>query len=79
MKAAKLVSVRLDEEDLKIIDEAASVLDYRKRSDYIQAAVRLMAWAIKNSQQLKILRFYPNYGDVVDKFELTYCRAGRRS
>lgn len=77
MKAAKLVSVRLDEEDLRIIDEAASVLDYRKRSDYIHAAVRLMAWAIKNGQQLKILRFYPCYGDVVDQFELNYHRGHR--
>ncbi len=77
MKAAKLVSVRLDEDDLNIIDEAASVLDYRKRSDYIHAAVRLMAWAIKNGQQLKILRFHPCFGDVVDQFELNYHRGHR--
>ena len=56
MKAAKLVSVRLDEDDL---------------------AVRLMAWAIKNGQQLKILRFYPCFGDVVDQFDLNYHRGHR--
>lgn len=77
MKTTKLVSIRLDEDDLKIIDEAASVIDYRKRSDYINAAVRLMAWAIKNGQHLKILRFYPCYGDVVDQFELNYYRGHR--
>lgn len=77
MKTSKLVSVRLDEDDLKVIDEAASVIDYRKRSDYINAAVRLMAWAIKNGQQLKILRFYPSFGDVVDQFELNYHRGHR--
>ena len=77
MKAAKLVSVRLDEDDLKVIDEAAMSGVYRKRSDYIHAAVRLMAWAIKNGQQLKICRFYPNYGDVVDQFELNYHRGHR--
>lgn len=77
MQTTKLVSVRLDEDDLKIIDEAASAIDYRKRSDYIHAAVRLMAWAIKNGQQLKIMRFYPCYGDVVDLFELNYHRGHR--
>lgn len=77
MKTTKLVSIRLDEDDLKIIDEAASVVDYRKRSDYINAAVRLMAWAIKNGQQLKIMRFYPQFGDVVDQFELNYHRGHR--
>lgn len=77
MQTTKLVSVRLDEDDLKIIDQAASAIDYRKRSDYIHAAVRLMAWAIKNGQQLKILRFYPCYGDDVDQFELNYHRGHR--
>ena len=77
MKAAKLVSVRLDEDDLKIIDDQAKKSFGRKRSDYIHAAVRLMAWAIKNSQELKICRFYPCYGDVVDQFDLKYHRGPR--
>lgn len=77
MQTTKLVSVRLDEDDLKIIDEAALCGVNRKRSDYIHAAVRLMAWAIKNGQQLKICRFYPCYGDVVDQFELNYHRGHR--
>ena len=77
MKAAKLVSVRLDEDDLKIIDDQAKKAFGRKRSDYIHAAVRLMAWAIKNGHELKICRFYPCYGDVVDQFDLKYHRGPR--
>lgn len=74
MKVAKLVSVRLDEDDLKVIDEAAKNNGYRKRSDYINAAVRLMAWAIKEGKADHICKFYPCYGDVVDQFELNYYR-----
>lgn len=77
MKSTKLVSVRLDEDDLNIIDEAVNKFANRKRSDYINAAIRLMAWAIKERQELKICRFYPCFGDVVDQFELNYHR-GRR-
>lgn len=77
MISTKLVSVRLDEDDLKIIDEAAKNGVNRKRSDYIHAAVRLMAWAIKEGQHLKICRFYPCNGDVVDHFELNYHRGHR--
>lgn len=77
MKAAKLVSVRLDEDDLNIIDEAAKNHGYRKRSDYINAAVRLMAWAIKEGKADVICKFYPCYGDVVDQFDLNYHRGHR--
>ena len=77
MKAAKLVSVRLDEDDLKIIDDAALSSGYRKRSDYIHAAVRLIAWAIKNGKAYDICKFYPCYGDVVDQFELKFHRGHR--
>lgn len=77
MKAAKLVSVRLDEDDLKVIDQAAESSGYRKRSDYINAAVRLMAWAIKNGKAMDICKFYPCYGDVVDQFDLKFHRGHR--
>lgn len=77
MKAAKLVSVRLDEDDLKIIDAAAESNGYRKRSDYINAAVRLMAWAIKERKEGDILMFFPCSGDVVDRFELKFHRGHR--
>lgn len=77
MKATKLVTVRLDEDDLIIIDDAALSCGYRKRSDYINAAVRLIAWAIKNGESPKICNFHPKFGDVVDQFELKYHRGHR--
>ena len=77
MKAAKLVSVRLDEDYLNIIDAAEKNNGYRKRSDYINAAVRLMAWAIKNGKADGICKFYPNFGDEVEHFELKYYRRHR--
>lgn len=77
MKAAKLVSVRLDEDDLNIIDAAAKKNWGRKRSDYINAAVRLMAWAIKERKEDLICKFYPCFGDVVDEFDLKYHRGHR--
>lgn len=77
MKSTKLVSIRLDEDDLKIIDEAAKNNGYHKRSDYINAAVRLMAWAIKNGKADVISKFYPQFGDVVDQFKLRYHRGFR--
>lgn len=77
MAATKLISVRIDDDVIKIIDEKVKGDRYGNRSDLIAAAVRLMAWAIQNGQAHKIQRFWPQYGDVVDSFELTYHREHR--
>ena len=77
MAATKLISVRIDENDLQIIDEKVKNDQFGKRSDFITAAVRLMAWAIQNGQAFKIQKFWPQYGDKVDSFELTYHREHR--
>lgn len=77
MATTKLISVRIDEDDIKIIDEKVKGDRYGKRSNFITAAVRLMAWAIQNGQAHKIQRFWPQYGDKVDSFELTYHREHR--
>lgn len=77
MATTKLISVRIDEDDIKIIDDQVKKDRYGKRSDFITAAVRLMAWAIQNGQAHKIQRFWPQYGDKVDSFELTYHREHR--
>lgn len=74
MTKTKLISVRINEDDLEIIDEKCKSDHYGKRSDFITAAVRLMAWAIQNGQAHKIQRFWPQFGDVVDSFDLTYHR-----
>lgn len=69
----KLVSVRLEADDLKVIDDWAKDAHYSKRSDVIDAAVRLAAWMIQNGQTQKLLRFWPKW-DTVDEFKLEYHR-----
>lgn len=77
MATTKLISIRVDEDDLRIIDERVVKDRYGKRSDLINAALRFMAWAVQNGQTHKLERFWPKYGDKVDTFELTYHREHR--
>lgn len=72
-KPKKLVSVRLEENYIKVIDEWAKGVSWRKRSEMIDAAVSFAAWMIKNGYATKLLHFYPEY-DTVDKFEFEYHR-----
>lgn len=69
----KLVSVRLDADDLKVIDDWASAERYRKRSDVVDAAVRLAAWMIQNGHAQKLIRFYPKW-DTMEEFKMEYRR-----
>lgn len=75
MKSKRLVSVRLDEDDLQVIDKACGSKVYIKRSDFICKAVSFMAWAISNKEADKLLKFWPEFGDVVDKFDFQYHRS----
>lgn len=77
MATTKLISFRVDEDDLSIIDNAVAKNGYRKRSDYMNAALRLMAWASQNGKADQILRFHPHFGDVVDSFDFKYHRQHR--
>lgn len=72
-KPKKLVSVRLDADDLKVIDDWAETERYRNRSDMVDAAVRLAAWMIKNGHAQKLLLFYPKW-DIMEKFKMEYRR-----
>lgn len=72
-KAKKLVSVRLDADDLQVIDDWAKKERYRKRSDVVDAAVSLAAWMIQNGYAEKLLHFFPDR-DTVDEFKLEYHR-----
>lgn len=71
--AKKLVSVRLDADDLQVIDDWAKKERYQKRSDAVDAAVSLAAWMIRNGYAQKLLRFYPKW-DTVDEFKFEYHR-----
>lgn len=69
----KLVSVRLEAEDLQVIDDWAKEERYRKRSDVVDAAVRLAAWMIQNGHAQKLIRFYPKW-DTMEEFKMEYRR-----
>lgn len=73
MVQKQLVSVRLDEEDLAEIDEWVKGSVSYKRSDVIDAAVRLAAWCIRHGHILKLLNFWPKW-DSVESFQLYYHR-----
>lgn len=73
MAQKKLVSVRLNEDDLAQIDDWASKQPYRKRSDVIDAAVRFAAWLIRQGYMHKLDRFWPKW-DSVDNFQFDYHR-----
>ena len=57
MENMKLISVRVDPKDLDKLDQFANDWRYRKRSDLIQAAIRLMIVACEKGQAEKVCRF----------------------
>lgn len=76
MASKKLISVRVDADDLKTIDDEAASVSWRKRSDYVDAALGLMAALIKRGAGDKIFRFRGKF-DTIDKFEFEYHREVR--
>mgnify|MGYP003301313081 CR=1 FL=1 len=74
MKNLKLISVRVDPDDLDKLDELVEKSYCHKRSDLIQAAIRLMLVAGAECQVDKVCRFTPRWGDVVDEFKFEYHR-----
>lgn len=74
MSATRLISVRIDEDFLAKIDAYCDRTVYRKRSDVINAAVRLLAAAGDDKFITKACQYWPQFGDVIDKLELEYHR-----
>lgn len=74
MSESKLVSVRLDAEDIKEIDRQCKMIGYVNRSFVINKAVALAAYMMQHGQFNKLWNFNPRYGDVVDKFEFQFHR-----
>lgn len=74
MNETKLISVRIPADVLNKLDLLAAKFDYYKRSDLINAAIRLMVVDETSKFAKKALGFYPEYGDKLDKLELEYHR-----
>lgn len=74
MKGTKLVSVRIDEDVLAKIDQLAGNSTYRSRSDLINGALKMIAYADKSKLADKACSFWPQYGDVIDKIEFEFHR-----
>lgn len=74
MRETKLISVRLDKEDIKDIDQWCAKDGFWKRSAVISQAVALARVLVQSGHAQKLLHFNPRYGDVIDDFKLTYHR-----
>ena len=77
MRETKLISVRLDAEDIADIDKWCKENRYWKRSAIISQAVALARVLIQSGHAQKLMHFDPRYGDELDDFKLTYHRTHR--
>lgn len=77
MENLKLVSVRIDPRDLKALDEIVENDRWIKRSDLIQAGIRLYLAAHEKGFGGDARNFAPRWGDVVDEFVFKYHRGHR--
>lgn len=77
MRETKLISVRLDAEDIADIDQWCKGSYGWKRSAVISQAVALARVLVQSGHAQKLLHFNPRYGDVIDEFNLTYHREHR--
>lgn len=85
MSKTTLISFRIDDEDLKVIDEECNKYkgttwsSYKaKRSYYINSALNLYAELLRRGLTGKVDKFYPRFGDVIDEFKLEYHRKVER-
>lgn len=74
MESKKLVSVRIDADDLREIDRICENVSYRKRSDVIQCAVKAIIAIEKMGLYSRVMRYCPRWGDVIDEIKFEYHR-----
>ena len=74
MRETKLISVRLDADDIETIDNYCKRMRYPTRSNVIYAAVHLMAVLVQQHKIDRIYDFRPEFGDVIDEFTFKYHR-----
>lgn len=74
MENKKLVSVRIDADDLREIDRFCEERWAGSRSDFIQCGVKAIIEIYKAGLYPKVLRYYPKWGDVIDEIKFEYHR-----
>ena len=74
MEKTKLISVRVPESVVNAIDKVSDPYTYYKRSDYINAALKLILEVEKRGLFRNVLCFRPEIGDVVDEISFKYHR-----
>ena len=77
MRETKLISVRLDAEDIADIDKWCKENRYWNRSTVISHAVALASVLVQTGHAKELMGFRPRFFDVMDDFKLTYHRSHR--
>ena len=78
MEKSKVISVRVPIEVLEKLEKAAEGSVYYRKSDFINAGINLALAAREKGESQKIMRFLPQFGDVVDEFVFKYHREVKR-
>lgn len=74
MEKSKVISVRVPNKVLEELEDVAKNSEFYNKSDFINAGIKLVLVAHKLGKSRDILRFFPEYGDVVDEFKFGYHR-----
>lgn len=78
MENAKLVSVRIPADLLREVDAICAKYETFSRTDLIVAGLRFVTTK-KGLENLRyLMRFHPQFGDVVDEFTFKYHREVKR-
>ena len=78
MENLKLVSLRLDPRTIEKVEKAAASLTYWKKTDVMRKGIELVAYLAEHHLLDKVMKFCPEFGDVVDKFEFQFHREFKR-
>lgn len=77
MENKKIVSVRIDAEDLREIDRICEDEKWLKRSDFIQLGVKAIIVMYKAGLYQNLANYHPQFGDVIDEIKFSYHREHR--
>lgn len=78
MSTTKIITVRIDEDLLQELDRYCKSHRYPSRNALINCAIRFVVAWCKVKSITKLVRFWPQGGDIVDKIEFEYHRQGNK-